>query len=165
LAVEPQDVGRAVEGAEHDGEPPVGPEVGGGLGAAAGAVEIGDRMLVDDRERVRPARRNVDARAWRRGSGEEDALPGDEVAMAGVDARELLAHGEGLLTGLRRCKSNRRRGLTTLAPRGPTAICEKAMPNFRFRLAKNPDPSQISLNRTAIWRVCIPEMAACRLRR
>jgi hypothetical protein len=55
--------------------------------------------------------------------------------------------------------------LTTLAPRGPTAIREKAMPNFRFRLAKNPDPSQISLNRAAIWRVCIPEMVVSRLRR
>ena len=67
--------------------------MGGGLGAAAGAVKIGDGALVDDRERVRPARRYVDARARRGGGGEENALPADEVAMAGVEARELLAHG------------------------------------------------------------------------
>jgi hypothetical protein len=93
-AVEPHDVGRSVEGAEHDGEPAVRLEMGGGLVAAAGAVEIGDGALVDDRERIRPSRRHVDARIWGCGSGEENALPAYEVAMAGVEARKLLAHGE-----------------------------------------------------------------------
>ena len=61
-AVEPHDVGRTVEGAEHDGEPAVGLQMRSGLVAAAGAVEIDDRALVDDSERVRPARRHVDPR-------------------------------------------------------------------------------------------------------
>ena len=39
-----------LEGAEHGREPAVCLEMGGGL-AAAGAVEIGDGALVDDRER------------------------------------------------------------------------------------------------------------------
>jgi hypothetical protein len=92
--------------------------MGGGLGAAAGAVQIDDRALVDDRERVRPARRDVDARVRGRGSSEENALATDELAMARFELWESLADDEGLLTGLRRRESNPRPNrLTSVAQR------------------------------------------------
>src|SRR5690348_11517432 len=97
--VEAQDVRRPIEGAEHEREPAVRLEMGGGLVAAAGAVEISDSTLVDDRQGVRPARGNIHSCAGRGGRGEEDALAGDEVAMTGVKAGELFGHGALLVAG------------------------------------------------------------------
>ncbi len=51
VAVEAKDHGGAFEGAEHHGEAVVEEEVGGGLVAAAGAIEIDDGVGVEDAER------------------------------------------------------------------------------------------------------------------
>jgi hypothetical protein len=53
-AVEPQDQGRALEGAEHEGEPARGADVGRRLVAAAREVEVDDRSLVEHAQRVEP---------------------------------------------------------------------------------------------------------------
>ena len=64
-AVKPEDLGRAFEGAEHDGEPAVRLEVRRRLVAAAGPVEIDDGAVVENGEGLDPARRNVDPRVRR----------------------------------------------------------------------------------------------------
>ena len=51
VAVEAEDHGGAFEGAEHHCEAVVEAEMGGGLVAAAGAVEIDDGVGVEDAER------------------------------------------------------------------------------------------------------------------
>ena len=94
-AIEPEDIGRPLEGAEHDGEPAVSLQMRGGLVAAAGSVEIDDGALVDDRERVGPARRNVDSRIRRRRRGEEHPLAVDEFAVLCFKLRKLFAHDGG----------------------------------------------------------------------
>ena len=66
--IEPEDQRRAFDGAEHDGDPAVGQQMGRRLVAAAGAVEIAGRVVADDAETVGRARRDVDARARRRRS-------------------------------------------------------------------------------------------------
>ncbi len=50
VAVEAEDHGGAFEGAEHEGEARVEAEVGCGLVAAAGAVEVDDGVGVEDAE-------------------------------------------------------------------------------------------------------------------
>jgi hypothetical protein len=52
LPVQPQNPRRAGEGAEYEGDAPVVAQVGGGLGAAAGEVQVGDGLLVQDGEGV-----------------------------------------------------------------------------------------------------------------
>ena len=55
-----QDARRPVEGAEHERDAAVLAEVGDGLGAAAGEVEVGDGVLVEHPEAVVALRRQVD---------------------------------------------------------------------------------------------------------
>src|SRR5215210_2083684 len=75
---------RATEGAEHQGDAAVSPEVGYRLHAAAGQVEPRDAVLADDPEAIETPRRDVDVRPRVRGSrgDEEDRLrmdPGYEL--------------------------------------------------------------------------------------
>jgi hypothetical protein len=50
--VQPQDPRRVGEGAEHEGDPPVVAQVGDGLGTAAGQIQVGDGLLVQEGEGV-----------------------------------------------------------------------------------------------------------------
>ena len=92
--VEPHDLRRTVEGAQHDDDAPVLAQMGDGLRPAADEVEIGDRRGAEDSERVEPLRRqvHVPGRANRRGRDEEDVLRCDERAERIVDGRVALAH-------------------------------------------------------------------------
>jgi len=61
LAVEPDDRGiSVVERADHHGDRPAGQRVPGGLVAAAGIVEKGDPVWIEDVQRNAAARRDVD---------------------------------------------------------------------------------------------------------
>src|SRR4051794_22702687 len=93
-AVEAHDPRRAVEGAEHDADAAVVPQVGDRLRTTADVVVVLDRPLVDDPERAdRPLRRDVHvAAARRRRRDEEQALPTDPVRQLRVDALEDLSH-------------------------------------------------------------------------
>ena len=86
--MQPHDVGRPLEGAEHDGDATVLSQVGGGLGAAAREVEIGDRVLVEHGEgAVEALGGEVDVPVggeWR-GRDEEEVLRLDERAQPSVD--------------------------------------------------------------------------------
>ena len=65
--------------------------------AAAGLVEIGDREIVDDRERVGSARRKVYVRA-RRGRGRKEyPLACNESAAGCVNVRQLFRHEKEIL--------------------------------------------------------------------
>src|ERR1700761_4887366 len=80
--VEPEDQGRAIESAEHDGDPPARPDMRGRLVAASCAIEIGDGLRSEDAERVRAARRQIDmATASSRGD-EENMLLCNERGMS-----------------------------------------------------------------------------------
>jgi hypothetical protein len=48
--MDPDDPRRSLEGAEHEHDPAVLTEMGDRLDTAAGPVEMGDAMRVDDRE-------------------------------------------------------------------------------------------------------------------
>src|ERR1039458_10104778 len=50
VAMDPDDPRRSLEGAEHEHDPAVLTEMGDRLDTAAGPVEVGDAMQVDDRE-------------------------------------------------------------------------------------------------------------------
>ncbi len=50
VAMDPDDPRRSLEGAEHEHDPAVLTEMGDRLDTAAGPVEMGDAMRVDDRE-------------------------------------------------------------------------------------------------------------------
>src|SRR5690606_17386275 len=87
-AVQPDDVRGTFEGAEHDGDAAVLTQVRDGLSAAGGEVEVGEGVLVDDRERsVQALRRDVDMPivTARGGGDEEDPLSLDELTKATVD--------------------------------------------------------------------------------
>jgi len=75
--------------------------VGGGLVAAAGAVEVGDGVAAEQTQRVRAPRRHVHLAPGRRGGHEEDVLAKDEIAMPLVDGGELLGHPAPLAAGER----------------------------------------------------------------
>jgi hypothetical protein len=72
VAVEADYLGRVVEGAEHEGYAPVGPEVGYGLHTAAREVEPRDAVGLEDAERAQATRRDVYARAGVRGGGRHE---------------------------------------------------------------------------------------------
>ena len=52
LPIQAQDPRWAGEGAEHESDAPVVAQVGGGLGAAAGQVKVGDGPFVEDGEGI-----------------------------------------------------------------------------------------------------------------
>ena len=88
LAVEPHDARRSLEGAEHEGDAAVLAEVGDGLDAAAGQVEVGDRRRPEDAERVVALGRQVDVAVgagWGRGH-EEQVLAFDPLTHGFVEA-------------------------------------------------------------------------------
>jgi len=59
-SVEAKDQGRAFEGAKHDRQAAIGAQVGGGLVAAAGLVQIGDGVLAQHPERRAVLGRKID---------------------------------------------------------------------------------------------------------
>jgi hypothetical protein len=67
--------------------------MGGGLVATAGAVEVDDGVGVEDAEGGDVAGRDVDAAFGGGGGVEEDLLVLDEIAVGGIDALKLFAHG------------------------------------------------------------------------
>ena len=87
-AEQPEDAGRALEGAEHDRDPAVLAEVGDRLGAAAGEVEVGDRGGIEHPEGVKALGREVDVTvvAGGRGGHEEHRLAPDPL-------RHRIGHG------------------------------------------------------------------------
>ncbi len=52
VAVHPDDVRRALEGAPHEGDPAVLPEMGDRLRVASGEVQVGDGEFVEDDEQA-----------------------------------------------------------------------------------------------------------------
>jgi hypothetical protein len=68
--------------------------VGDGLDAAAGEIEVGDRVRVENAEGVVALRRYVDVpvAAARRAADEEQALGADERGERLVDGLERLTH-------------------------------------------------------------------------
>jgi hypothetical protein len=60
--------------------------------AAAGEIEIDDRVGVDHAQTVEALRRQIDMRARRRGSREEHALALDEGAMFFFESWKLFGH-------------------------------------------------------------------------
>jgi hypothetical protein len=93
-AVEADDSGRAVKGAEHDDDAAVFLEVRGGFGAAAGVILIDDVHGAEDAEGIAAFGRDVDVRVVGNGRGadEEDFLGGEPLRQFVVDLFELLAH-------------------------------------------------------------------------
>ena len=97
--VQPDDVGRPVERAEHQHDPPVLTQVGDRLGARPGVVQVGDLERAEHGERpghalgrdVHPA-----VGAERCGADEEDRLGQQEPGQTWVDRLENLAHGTSL---------------------------------------------------------------------
>ena len=93
-AVEPEDQRRPLKGAKHDGEPAIGKHVRCGFVAAAGAIEIDDAIGIEHAEAIGRARRDVDMPRRRGGSGEEDALAPNKIAMLLLEGGKALGHGE-----------------------------------------------------------------------
>ena len=94
LAIETQDHGRALECAEHNGQPLVvgGHQVRARLAAASRAVEVSNLVLAQDPQRRQSFGRHVHSPPGRGAGNEEDLLPLDERPVLGLDLRELLAH-------------------------------------------------------------------------
>src|SRR5262249_23666850 len=93
--------GLALEAAEHEGEPPVLGDVGGGLALAAGQVEVADAGVAEDAEGVQALGRKVDPPPVRRRGVEVNVLGGDEPAEDVVQPGVELGHGGGT-PGVRR---------------------------------------------------------------
>jgi hypothetical protein len=94
-AVHPDDVRRALEGAPHEGDPAVLPEMGDRLRVAAGEVQVGDGEFVEDGERAREALGGEVDRAVPGqgcGRGEEEGLRLDERTQPAVYALISLSH-------------------------------------------------------------------------
>jgi hypothetical protein len=96
-AVEADDLGRAIEGAEHDDDAAVFLEVRGGFGAAAGVILIDGFHGAEDAEGIAAFGGEVDVGIGGKGRGadEEDFLLRDPAGEVGVDGGELLAHQIG----------------------------------------------------------------------
>jgi hypothetical protein len=96
LPIQAQDPRWAGQGTEHEGDAPVVAQVGGGLGAAAGQVKVGDGPFVEDGEGIGVALgemltwpasgRGLDGRAGRLapGRGGRDVHPGVVVDASGL---------------------------------------------------------------------------------
>ncbi len=96
LAVNAQDIGRPVEGAEHDDDPPVFFEMSDRFHPAAGEVEIGHGAGVDDLEGLfDPLRRAVEQAIVGSGGGgdEKDMLVIDEGRHFVIDGFVNFSHG------------------------------------------------------------------------
>ena len=119
-AVQAHDPRRPLEGAQHDDDAPVVAQVRDGLRAAADEVEVGDRVLVEDPQRLdRALGRDVDvaAVAARRGGHEEHALARDPRRQPRVDRIEDLGHHRWRLPAHRRHAE----GVSARAPCSPAA--------------------------------------------
>src|SRR5690606_32007043 len=100
-AIEPQDTGRALEGAEHQRQASIRPQMGCRFVAAAGEVEIGHIAVAEHSQGIGASGRHVDPAVTSGGGGEEYLLAPDEVAMAWSDAGELLGHAAAYPTASR----------------------------------------------------------------
>src|SRR5262245_13689928 len=98
--MEPHDLGRTFEGAEHEDDASIGSKVGDGLDAAAEIIEIRYPLRTENAERIQALGRNVDVTTGsrRRGSDEEDPLCEDELADGIVQFLVQLAHAENAST-------------------------------------------------------------------
>ena len=99
--VQAHDPRAAVEGAEHQADAAVLGQVRDRLGAAAGQIEPGHGVRVEDAERVESAWRDVDVPLCRqrRGRHEEEVLLADPRRETVVDLVENLAHAASLREG------------------------------------------------------------------
>src|SRR5438132_4224534 len=98
-AVDPHDARWTVEGAAHDRDPAVLPEMGDGLGAATCQVEVCDAPRAEDGESARHALgRDVDVTVLpdRRGGHEEDGLGRQPAGEPVVDSFMDTPHGRTL---------------------------------------------------------------------
>ena len=140
-AVQAHDPRRPLEGAEHDADAAVLAQVRDRLGAAAVDVEVGDRVLVEDREGPdRPLGRDVDVAlaVERRRGHEEQRLARDPVALVVGELVVDLRHGPAQPTrrtarGTLRAdappprgpRRPRRPGRRRRGPRRPPARCRR----------------------------------------
>ena len=107
-AVEADDLGRAIEGAEHDDDAAVFLKVCGSFGAAAGIILVDDFHGAEDAEGIAAFGGEVDVGIGGEGRGadEEHFLLGDPGGEVWGDGGELLAHE---LTSRIRCSGFRGR--------------------------------------------------------
>src|SRR5207248_1661676 len=92
---EADDIRRAVECAEHQGNAPVLVQVGGGLVPAPGQVQIRDRGWGEDTEAIQTLRREIDMTVAGKGRGchEEKMLPPDKLLQIRRDIlKDLQSH-------------------------------------------------------------------------
>jgi len=93
-AVETENAGIAIEGAEHDNDPAVLAKVGDGFRATAGVFLVGDFHGAENAEGIASFGREVDVAGGgeRRAGNEEDALLLDPLGKFGIDIFALFAH-------------------------------------------------------------------------